>query len=197
MTMIFKSRKVRFFIALFSMLLLFNMIEGSYAKYVSSAEAGSSIAIAKWAFKVNDQDVLDESDFSETIMPVFEGSSYIAPDVIAPGSEGYFDIEIDSSETDVNFTETISLSLANDNTVNDLKIIGYKKNNGSFIEFTNETAIVNNVNYNDSDRVNTYRVYVKWLDGEGETMNNASDTAASKNGVASIAITTHFIQRVN
>ena len=197
MTMIFKSRKVRFFIALFSMLLLFNMSEGSYAKYVSSAEAGSNIAIAKWAFKVNDQDVLDENDFSETIMPVFDGSSYIAPGVIAPGSEGYFDIEIDSSDTDVNFTETIFLALAEDNTVDDLKIIGYKKNNGSFIEFTNETAIVNNVNYNDTDRVNSYRIYVKWLDGEGETMNNASDTGASKNGVASVAITTNFIQRVN
>ncbi len=197
MMKLLKSRKVRFFIALFSMLLLFDMIEGSYAKYVSSASAGSNIAIAKWAFKVNDQDVLDDRDFSETIMPVFEGSSYIAPGVIAPGSEGYFDIEIDSTDTDVNFTESISLRMADDNTVTDLRIIGYKKNDGEFTEFTNALQITNDVDYTDLDKVNTYRIYVKWIDGTGERMNNVSDTNASKNGVASIAITTHFIQRIN
>ena len=192
-----KMRKVRFFIALFSMLLLFDMIQDSYAKYVSSASAGSTMTIAKWAFKVNDQDVLDNRDFSDTIVPVFEGSSYIAPGVIAPGSEGYFDIEIDASDTDVNFTETITLALAEDNSIRDLRIIGYSINGGEFTEFETTTSISNDRSYTDTNKVNTYRIYVKWIDGTGERMNNAADTEASRTGIASVSITTRFIQRVN
>ena len=194
MTSILKSRKLRYFIALFSLFLLFDMIQDSYAKYVSSAEAYNDITIAKWSFKVNSQDVLDESDFSETIMPVFEGSSYIAPGVIAPTSEGYFDIEIDSTDTDVNYIETITLSKANENTISDLKIIGYKLNDGEFVEFTDNTVISTTKRYDSIQKINKYRVYVKWMDGEGEIMDNADDTTASKNGVASIAITINFIQ---
>ena len=192
MSDILKNRKLRFFIALFSLLLLFDMIQGSYAKYVSSAEAGTNLTIAKWAFKVNGQDIIDNNNFTDTIVPVFEGSSYVAPGVIAPGSEGYFDIEIDSSNTDVNFNQTITLALADENTVT-----GYKMNNGNFIEFDEDTVITSHITQNSINKINIYRVYVKWVDDEGETMNNTDDTNASKNGVASIAITTNFIQTIN
>lgn len=195
---ILKNRKIRFFMAFFSLLLLFDMIQNSYAKYVSSAEASSNFTIAKWAFKVNDQDVLTNSDFSNTITPVFPGNSYVGQGYIAPNSEGYFDIEIDSTDVDVTFDETITLALDDDNTVTDLQITKYQLNGGQAINFSNNnTVITTSHSLNEQNTVNTYRIYVKWLEGNNETMDNEDDTLASKNGVAAVSITINFIQTTN
>ena len=195
MMQLMKNRRIRFFIAFLSLFLLFDMIQNSYAKYVSSAEATNNLTIAKWAFQVNDQDVLTNSDFSNTITPVFPGSNYVNQGYIAPNSEGYFDIEIDSSNVDVSFNETITIGLDTTNTVSDLVITKYQINGGSIINFqNNQNSITTSHALNDQNSVNTYRIYVKWLEGSGETMNNAADTNASKNGIAAIAITINFIQ---
>ena len=195
MSNIFKNRKIRLFIAFFALFLLFDMIQDSYAKYVSSASASSDMTIARWSFLVNDQDVLSESDFSETILPQFPGNAYVASGVIAPHAEGYFEIEIDSSDVDVAFTETITLSLSDDNTVSDLSITGYSLNGGNPVDFgNNSTVITTNHALNEQNTVNTYRIFVKWLDGNGETMDNDDDTAASSSGVAAVDVNINFIQ---
>jgi hypothetical protein len=192
---ILSNRKIRFFMAFFSLLLLFDMIQDSYAKYVSSAGATSDLTIAKWAFTVNNQDVLTNSDFSSTITPTFPGSTYIATGYIAPSSEGYFEIEIDSSNVDVTFRETIGLELADTNTVTDLEITGYSLNGGNVVSLSgNNPTIVTEHSLNEQNTVNTYTIYVRWKEGTGETMNNAADTQAAKNGVASVAITIDFLQ---
>ena len=195
MMQLMKNRRIRFFIAFLSLFLLFDMIQNSYAKYVSSAEATNNLTIAKWAFQVNDQDVLTNSDFSNTVTPVFPGSNYVNQGYIAPNGEGYFDIEIDSSNVDVSFNETITIGLDTTNTVSDLVITKYQINGGSIINFqNNQNSITTSHALNNQNSVNTYRIYVKWLEGSGETMNNAADTNASKNVIAAIAITINFIQ---
>ena len=171
------------------------MVQDSYAKYVSSASASSNISIAGWAFKVNNQDVLSNNNFSNTIVPIFSNNSYVKYGYIAPNSEGYFDIRIDSTYVDVTYSETITLSLANSNTVTDLKITGYSLNSGSVVQFgNNNTVITSNHALNEQNTINTYRVYVKWLEGTGETMDNEDDTDASQDGVAAINVTIDFLQ---
>jgi len=196
MNNILKNRKIRLFIAFFSLFLLFDMIQDSYAKYVSSASASSNMTIARWAFNVNSQDVLSNSDFSSTITPVFPGNNYVAAGYIAPNAEGYFEIEINSSNVDVSFQETITLSLANDNTVSDMVITGYTLNGGTLIELNNSMSITTNHALNEQNTVNTYRIFVKWLDGTGENMNNAADTAASSSGTAKVNVNINFIQTI-
>ena len=98
---ILKKRQFKLLLACISLLLLLDLIQDTYAKYISGAEATADFAIARWAFLVNSQDVLDESDFSNTIVPTFDTNANIATGVIAPTSTGYFDIEIDSSDVDV------------------------------------------------------------------------------------------------
>ena len=196
MNNLLKNRKIRLFIAFFSLFLLFDMIQDSYAKYVSSASASSNMTIARWAFNVNSQDVLSNSDFSSTITPVFPGNNYVAAGYIAPNAEGYFEIEINSSNVDVSFQETITLSLANDNTVSDMVITGYTLNGGTLIELNNSMSITTNHALNEQNTVNTYRIFVKWLDGTGENMNNAADTAASSSGTAKVNVNINFIQTI-
>ena len=73
-------------------------------------------------------------------------------------------------------------------------ITGYQLNNGNLVTFSNNNVITTNHALNEQNTVNTYRIFVKWIDGTGETMNNADDTSASSNGVASVDITINFIQ---
>lgn len=197
MSNILKNNKIRLFLAFFSLFILFDMIQDSYAKYVSSASASSNLSIARWAFQVNSQDVLSNSDFSSTIVPVFTGSNYISQGYIAPGVEGYFDVEINSTNVDVTFLETITLSLADDNNISDIEITGYTLNGGTFVPFNGTTVISTNHSLNEQITVNTYRIFVRWKEGTGETMNNAADTAAASSGVAAVDININFLQTVS
>jgi hypothetical protein len=173
------------------------MIQDTYAKYVSSASANSEFTIARWSFLVNSQDVLSNSDFSNTIIPIFDQNTNIAPNVIAPTTTGYFDITIDSSNVDVAFNETITLSQNEDNTVDDLVFVGYKLNNGTMVSLNDVSSatITSSHALNEQNTTNTYRVYIKWNDDENtETMNNADDTEASNDGTAKIDVNINFIQ---
>ena len=198
MTKIIKNRKFRLLLACISLLLLIDMIQDSYAKYVSSAEGESTFTIASWTFLVNQQDIVSNNDFSTTILPVIDANSNIKAGTIAPTSTGYFEITIDSSNVEVAFDEQISLSTSASNTVDDIIFTGYKLNNSaSIIEFQNTTnpTITVNHNLNEQQTVNTYRFYIEWQDGTNETMDNADDVDASTNGLASVTVNLHFIQR--
>ena len=192
------KQKYRFIIACISLLFLLSLIQETYAKYVSNASADTNIAVARWSIVVNSQDVTNNSNFSNTITPVFEGSTHIASDIIAPTSEGYFDIAVNVNSVDVSFTETINLNIGAANTITDLVIIGYSLNGGTMVEFgSGPKTITRDVLHTDTNRTYTYRVFVKWLDGENETMDNSADTQATKIGIASIKVDVNFVQKAN
>ena len=189
-----KLKKVYLLLALASLLLLVSVIQNTYAKYISKATANSNFTIASWNFKVNNQDINANSNFSNVIVPVFENNPNIKDNVIAPTSEGYFDINIDHSNVDVSFTEKINLNFSGTNTVSDLKITGYAINDGSIIEF-NGNEISTDCLLSDNVKINKYRFYVTWIDDDGQTMQNKDDTEAAKIGNASISVSLSFIQK--
>ena len=189
-----KTKKFKLLLAMLSLLFLTNSIQESYAKYISSASATSNFSIAKWTFIVNNQDVLNNSDFSSTIVPVIDSNSHIKDGVIAPTSTGYFDVSIDYSNVDVVFKEEISLSNLVDSSVSDLVITGYTVNGSSLNTINAGDKIIVNHNLSETNRVENYRFYVQWIDGTGETMDNDADTEASADGVAKVKVNLNFIQ---
>ena len=198
MVEVMNNRKIRFIIAFALLCLLIEMIQTSYAKYVSSASATGMFTIAEWTFKVNNIDVVSGSNFTNTLVPTYDTNANITSGVIAPTSTGYFDLVIDSSHVDVSYNQTITVSPGDNNTVTDLKITGYKINNGDTIQFSGNTnTITTTHNLNDANNNNTYRIFIEWYDGTGETMNNAADTEAASNGVASIKVDLNFTQKAN
>ena len=199
MNKIIKNRKFRLLLACISLLLLVDMIQDSYAKYVSSAEANGNLTIARWAFMVNNQDVLNNSDFSATIVPVFDTNQHIASGVIAPTSTGYFDVTIDSSNVGVSYDEQITLTTGTGNTVTDLIFTGYKLNNNNVVSLTNTTNPTFTTSHllSETNKVNTYRFFIEWKDGNNETMNNSADTQASASGNATVKINLRFIQKAS
>ena len=197
MSGLFSSRKFRLLLACISFIILMDLVQDTYAKYVSSADATGNFSIARWAFTVNNQDIIANSNFSNTIVPVLDANSNINSGVIAPTSTGYFDIVINSSNVGVAFDETITLSLDEDNTVTDLVFTGYKKNNDPVVNFTNTSVITTSHQLNEATTINTYRFYIEWRDGTGETMDNSDDTDASINGVAAVNVNINFVQRAS
>ena len=197
MEKIINNRKFRLLLACISLLILVDQVQDTYAKYVSSAEATTNFTIARWAFTINTQDVIANSNFTNTITPVFDANSHIANNVIAPTSSGYITVAIDSSNVGVSFDQTITLSSAIGNTVTDLTFTGYKKGiNGTFIPFTNnQTSLTETFLLGNNSPSNTYYFYFEWEDGAGETMDNADDTDAAINGLAAITVNVNFIQR--
>ena len=195
------NRKFKLLIACMSLILLLDLMQDTYAKYISSADATGNLTIAKWSFLVNEQDVLSNNDFTNTILPSFDSNANIASGVIAPTSTGYFEVEIDSSEVGVSFDQVISLAQADDNTVDDIIFTGYKKGTGNVIAFpqnTTSTSITSTQLLSDPNTVNKYRFYIEWNDNSAtETMDNEDDTEAAISGTAAVSVNIQFIQRAS
>ncbi len=186
------NKKIIFFLALMSLFYCVSLMQETYAKYISSAGANTNLTIARWNILVNSTDIVNNSSFSSSILPTFEGTTYIRNGVIAPTAEGYFDIIINGTDTDVSLTYTISLDQGATNTVDDLEIVKYVYNN---VEYSVNGDITGNILYNDANKSRTIRVYVRCKDDPvTETMDNEDDTAATVNGVASIDVSVNVVQ---
>ena len=198
MNKIINNRKFRLLLACISLLILVDLVQDTYAKYVSSASANSNFTIARWAFTVNNQDIVANNNFSNTIIPTFDQNDNISNNVIAPTSTGSFEITIDSSNAEVAFNEIITLSKPGTNSVTDLVITGYKKNNDPIVNFENNNTTITTLHTLDEEnKVNKYIFYIEWKDGENEQMDNTDDTQASINGTAAINVNIQFIQNAN
>ena len=187
------KRKVIFFVALMSLFYCITFMQDTYAKYVSSASANTTLTIARWNILVNSQDIIQNSDFSSTIQPQFNGTTYIKSGVIAPTSQGTFAVTLNGTNTDVSFTYTISVDENEDNTVTDLKITKYVIDN---VEYTyNGNNITGNILFNDAVKTKTITFYVEWDDNTAtETMDNSDDSDAANGGVAALDVNVNVIQ---
>lgn len=203
------NKKIVFLMACISLFLCIMTLQDTYAKYATTTSGTGSLSIARWRILVNNYDVTQNLTSNSIITPVFSGSTHIAPDIIAPTSEGYFDIIIDASDTDVSFNYTINLANNATSSVQDLTLKDYDLTIGEDseedLEIT-DSKITGTINLNDEIKVHKYRVYIFWNDGDGQTMNNVSDTNATPNnsditdttrGTAKIDVNVNFIQKTN
>ena len=174
------NKIIKIILAFVSLVFSISLIQETYAKYQTTATGETSIKIARWNIKVNEQDILLNSAVTEAITPVFIGNDNTKADVIAPRAEGYFDIIMDTTNVDVSFRYTISTSPNLESSVTDLIVTGYSINGSEITNVDgNMTNVTNTVLYTDTNKINTVRVYIKWNDDETGTMTNADDTNAS------------------
>ena len=184
--------------------LLIIVIFNTYSKYVTSISSDADMAIASWKILVNNQDITNGANLSNVITPIFPGNSNIASGVIAPTAEGYFDILIDATDTDVSFKYTITTSDNEDSVVSDLVISGYSVDNGvrqDVIDEGDGFKIENTILYNSQDKDVSLRVYLKWNDDSenGATMDNDDDTETTldETNLAKVNVNLKFLQVAN
>ena len=191
--------KKRYFIYIFTFLyfvLCIFFIQESYAKYLTSTSEKASMNVARWRILVNNKDIREGNTASAVIVPVFEGNEHIASGIIAPTSEGYFDLVIDATEADVSFKYNITFSVNEDSSVSDLIATKYSINTGDIINLDRNNQTITNEVLQANNKLPIYiRVYVLWDDSENSTMDNAADTEATKNGkTAKMNVNLSFIQ---
>ena len=193
------NKKLILFISCISLILCLLIVRQTYAKYMNTTEGNTNITIARWRILVNNQDIRNNPEITETITPVLLENEHIKPGVIAPTSEGYFDIVIDSSDVDVSFNYTITPSIQENSCVKDLNVTGYSLNNGEIISVVDNAPISNNILYKDGITTTSIRIHIKWTDDETATMDNKEDTQTTIDETCkgNINVTLNFIQLQN
>ena len=198
-----KFQKIAFLLTLISLCLCIYVIKDTYAKYITNANGNAELQIARWKIIINNQDVEQNSNLTSAITPVFEGTNDIAANVIAPTAEGYFDLLIDASNTDVSFDYEITTSDNENSSVSDIVLSAYSLNDGTKQDIETEDGqlkLTGTVNRTDENKSFKIRVYLEWNDDtdNGATMDNQADTSATTgtNNKALVNVNVKFIQKV-
>lgn len=179
------------------LLLVFFLIQ-IFAKYLTSASGDTSMNIARWNILVNDISIKENTDITNTLSPIFPGNENIAPDIIAPTAEGYFDLNFDFSDADVSFEYEITTTVDPNSSVKDLVVTGYSVDDGQKVELTNNSSIKDTILLTDTINNRKIRVFVKWDDGNNASMDNSQDTIATTSGKpALLKVNVSFTQIAN
>lgn len=191
-------KKKLILLVVLSIILCLFFVQESLAKYITAADETANISIARWKILVNDEDIRDENAVNTVINPVFLGNDNIAENIIAPTSEGYFDLIIDAREADVSFKYKISMSVNQNSSVKDLVATKYVVNGGEPITMDiNNQTIENTILYGNNNSTINIRVYIVWNDGDGSLMDNSADTLATTSGnSAMMNVSLNFTQVV-
>ncbi|MGN1358470.1 MAG: hypothetical protein ACI4WU_03775 [Bacilli bacterium] len=191
------KKKVILLVVLSILLCLF-FVQESFAKYITEANETANMSIARWKILVNNEDIRDESTVNTVINPVFPGNDNIAENIIAPTSEGYFDLIIDAREADVSFKYKITMSVNENSSVRDLVATKYVINDGEEITLDSDNQVIENtVLHRDNTGTINIRVYIVWNDGEGASMDNSEDTSATtSSNSAMMNVSLNFTQVV-
>lgn len=176
-----------------SLLVTISYFKETYGKYLTNLNEQTDIKIARWKIIVNGEDVKNNSTTKNTITPTFINNTNIEDGVIAPGAEGYFDIVIDGSDSDVTFEYIITTKVNENSPVKDIIITGYKINENEEI-LTNENTISDIVELESENKILTVRVFIKWDDSENSTMSNEEDTIATSSENANLDVSLSFKQ---
>ena len=191
------NKKITIPLCIICFLLCLFFIEDTYAKYITSTNESASMNIARWRILVNNKDIRENSTTNAVITPIFNGNDNINSGIIAPNSEGYFDLIIDATEADVAFKYKIEISVNQNSPVKDLITTKYIIDNGNEIPLERDNATIENtVLHKDNTKPINIRVYIKWDDSNEATMDNDADTEATKqvDNPAKMDVKLSFIQ---
>lgn len=183
-------------LVIFSLTLCVFFITESYAKYLTSTEGNAKMNVARWKIIVNNEDIKNNSSLTTQITPTFLGNDNIAENVIAPTSEGYFDLIIDATEADVSFKYNIDIEVDENSSVQDLKISKFVIGEEEIIPTDNIYSIERQVLHKDNTQIINIRVYIYWDDSESASMDNTMDTQATIDNNALLNVNLNFTQLV-
>lgn len=193
-----KKNDIKFiivFIIVASLSLLY-LFQASYAKYKKQIDGDVRATIASWNILVNNETIKNKSLLSNYITPVIYSNQYVKNNVLAPGSQGYFEIVINAADVDVDFTYQITGALNVDTDLTDLKLTGYEIGTNPRVNYDNNTVISGEIAKNTAET--KIKVYFEWDDSSTNTMNNARDTeyaTNSENQYPKIRVSMLFAQK--
>ena len=197
--------KIKIILFLSFLCLLISNVSSTYSRYVSQANGNITTDFAKWQIFVDNTNISENYDTSLTFTPNIDTNENVAANKMAPGSTGYFDIEINAENVDVSFTYNITLTALSSD-VPDLKVTKYAilseddiTNNNITTTDYNGVNIEDNVIYNDPEDLKKFvvRVFFKWDDTENSTMSDIDDTVVGTKAANEEDIDFNLVANIN
>ena len=183
------------FLAIVSFSLLY-LFQASYAKYRKQVTGEMNATIASWNIQVNNETINNKTTLTNTITPTLIADPYIKQGVIAPGSTGYFELTINGTNVDVDFSYEIECSPDEQTPLYDLVFTRYTLN-GVNQTFQQDGVISGDLLKNSGTQ--TLVIYFEWNDNPNtNTMDNQDDTEYaidSSNTNTKIKVDIHFTQK--
>lgn len=183
--------KIRLLLFVLFLSLFLVAAKSTYARYATSTTGEANLNMAQWQISVNNQNITENYNTQLSFTPVIEENENVKSGAVAPGSTGYFDIQINPEKVDVSFSYNIMLQLPEDSVVSDLKITHYAiipsgQDDNSIQKIPYTGSSIENVLKYDNQTSNfkfspfTVRVYFEWYDGQDNLMDDAADTEVSQ-----------------
>ena len=147
----------------------------TYAKYYTKENSTIGSNIKKWDIKINNESIRTGTVLQNEITAYIEGNTNVAGDTIAPGIYGYFLINVDYTNVDLDFTYDISIE--ENNTVPDIESYKVEVDGEEFTAV--DGHIVGTIDIDSSvTKTKEIKVYLRWNDdaASGATMTNEEDT---------------------
>ena len=153
------KKRIKQFIFLYSILVIFFVMYSSFAKYEKTSEGYTQIAVANWKISLNGNDLTSNNSTltdAITLIPTTDIDEN-NPTKIKPGQTGHFDIEINPTDTEVSFWYQVTLDLTNSVLPDGLNISSYSLDGGTTINalppnnILSNTVYLQRVTYNELD----------------------------------------------
>jgi len=129
------KKRMKQFIFLYSVLVIFFAVYSSLAKYEKKSEGYIKIAVANWKIALNGKELAENNNvLTDSIVLI--PTTYIDaenPLKVMPGQSGYFDIEINPADTEVSFCYQINLNVTNNASSSGFSISSYSLDGGATV----------------------------------------------------------------
>ena len=194
-------KKLLTILVLIMLIISLFQIANMYALYKAQIQGEYTNLLGIWAIKVNGVDISSgEENLTFTMTEdnlTYIDSEHVKSQKIAPGTQAYFEISIDPTNTDVSILYTLNLKTDNSTTakIKLVKVENYFQKNGETEIITNEDVFSNNdenqhkaiipiAKINDK-YLNHVKLYFEWVNVEE---NNATDSILGQTENAKISI---------
>ena len=87
-----------------SLIICLFLISDTYAKYVEEVDTSYQSSAKSWKVVVNENVIREATTLSNVVVPSFIDNEYMKDELLVPGREGYFDMEIDFKDVGVPFS---------------------------------------------------------------------------------------------
>lgn len=158
------KKKVLSILCAISLCVTIATIRNTYSKYADEATGILESNVARWNIKLNNTDITNENVYSFVIDNItINGNQNVASGKIAPGLSGYFDINIDPSNTDVSVKYEVTINPENFENSNIHIVDVHEIGNNTLIK-TGEYSYTGVILLDDiqESRTNTVRIEIEW-----------------------------------
>ena len=163
------NKKILYIIFSFFLLLTLYEIKKTYGLFESNNKMSVQQSTAKWNILINGTNIKSEEKFVVNSVNV-EDNENVLNGKIAPGVKGYFDVEIDKTNTSTSIVYSITFDftkISDSITIEKIE----ETTSGNLIR-TGENTYSKVMKIND-EPINNIRVYIKW---ENKEENNDIDS---------------------